>query len=153
VYSSAIADPVWLCLNSYLRCISYSQSPHTLHYASTVDSIFKCFLGTAHIFSFVLSLSIFLAHTCPHTYINTHAHIYMQEALTSCVFSQHSTSPLAAIPSKIVDSLHPLPPIVYCEHSSYNPTSISRHHQSPLECSQTTYQYQSNNKGEGEEDA
>lgn len=142
-----MAGPAWLCLDGYPRCISYSQSPPTLHYAATVDSIFKrSFLALLP--SFVHSPSFTLSRTHTHTYIRMHAHTGKRPFC--CLVS---TSLFVTIPSKIVNCLHPLPPTVYCEHGSYDPTSIARHNQSPSECSQTTYRYQSNNKGEGEEDA
>jgi hypothetical protein len=148
-----MAGPAWLCLDGYLQCISYSQSPPstTLQQSTLLLNAFFLALLT----SFVRSLSFTLSrtHRHPHIYIHTRARTPKQEALISCVFSQYSTSLLATIPSKIVNRLHLLPLSVYREHDSYDPTSIARHNQSPLECSQTTYRYQLNNKGEEEEDA
>jgi hypothetical protein len=135
-----MAGPAWLCLDGYLRCISYSQSPPTVHYTATVDSIFKRSFWHCSLFR---SLSFFhsFSHTHTHRHTHTHActHIQARDLIVLC---QHLSS------SQIVSRLHPLPPTVYCEHGSYDPTSIARHNQSPSECSQTTYRYQSNNKGE-----
>ena len=137
----------------------YSQSPPTLHHPATVESIFErsfCIVPSSFALSFSPSPSLFLTHihtlSLTHTHTYTHARAHKQKSSKSRVSSQHSTSLLATIPSTIVNRLRPLPSNFYRDHGSYDPTSIARHNQCPLECSQTTYRYQSNNKGEGEED-
>jgi hypothetical protein len=80
-----MAGPGWLCLNGYLRCISYSQSPPTLHYAATVDSIFKRFLGTAPFCSFSLFHSFSHPHTHTHTYTRMHTHRQECKELSTCL--------------------------------------------------------------------
>jgi hypothetical protein len=84
----------------------------------------------------------------PYYNICIYVHTSKKALLLSCVNVSLRHDPL-----KIVNCFYLLPPTVYCKHSSYNPISIARHNQSPSEYSQTTYRYQSNNKGEGEEDA
>jgi len=68
---SVMAGPAWLCLDGYLRCISYSQSPPTVHYAATVDSIFKRSFWHCSLFR---SLSFFHSFSHTHTYTRMHAH-------------------------------------------------------------------------------
>src|SRR5450432_2859950 len=98
-----MAGPGWLCLNSY----SNSEFPLTFYYAATVDFIFKRIFWHCSFLSFILSLSLFLAHIHPHTHIRTHARTHRQKALMSCVSLQHSSAILATIPSKVVNRLHP----------------------------------------------
>jgi hypothetical protein len=112
-----MAGPAWLCLNGYLQCISYPQSPPTLYYAATVDSIFKCsFLALLPSFR---SFTLFLSFSHTHTHACTHAHTSKRPY--RCLVS---TFLFVTIPLKIVNCLHPLPPIVYCDYGSYNPTSM-----------------------------
>ena len=166
--SSVMADPAWLCLDGYPRCISTRSllPPSTTLQPSNLflNALFATFplrslsLALTLFHSLTLSYPLSLTHTyiCIHThthkYTHTQARTHRQRSSKSGVSSQSSTYFLATILSKIVDHLHPLSPIHH-DHGSHNQTSIARHNQRPSECSQTTYRYQSSNKGKGEEDA
>ena len=77
-----MTDPAWLCLVGYLRCISYSQSPHTLDYAATVDSIFKRSFWHRSLFrSFSLFHTFSLSFSLSYTHIHRHTRTYRQKAL------------------------------------------------------------------------
>jgi hypothetical protein len=128
--SSVMADPAWLCLNDYLRCVSTcSLLPSTTLQPSNLflKALFVLFPLRS---LFVRSLFFFLSLTHSLTHKHTHKenisllHTHKQKSSKSSVSSQPLTHLLATILSKIVNYLRPLLSNLHHNYSSYDLTPI-----------------------------